>query len=743
MSNLLEGLNDMQLRAVTTTEGPLLILAGAGSGKTKVLTHRAAYILEQGLAMPWQILAITFTNKAAGEMVERIGKIVGEEKSKDMWIKTFHSAAVRILRRDIDKIGYTTNFNIYDANDQKRLIKDCLRELNLNEDNYPVKSVLSKISNAKDEMISCEEFAAKNLDFRGEKYALIYSLYQKKLKESNALDFDDLIAKTVELFKTNDEVLSYYQNKFKYIMVDEYQDTNNLQYELISLLAEKHRNLCVVGDDDQSIYKFRGANIRNILDFESEFTDAVNIKLEQNYRSTQTILDAANAVIANNIERKEKKLWTNLGEGEKIIVRTCEDQIDEAMYISQEIERLVAEGKYTYKDIAVLYRTNAQTRALEDNLSCPYRVLAGLRFYDTKEIKDILSYLRVIFNPHDDINLKRIINVPKRGIGDTTVEKISAFASTLGKSMYEVISDEKYVESFGRSSNKLTEFVRMIEELIEKVGSMPMSDYMDEVYAVTGYMDSLIAENNMDARSRIENLEEFKSKAYEYDKNVPEPTFEGFLDNISLVSDVDNYDQQQDAIVLMTLHSAKGLEFPVVFMCGLEKGLFPSYQSEGELDKLEEERRLCYVGITRAKEKLYMTYALQRIMYGKTESKVVSEFVGEIPEALLNRIDTIVRKYNMTGKPGASYSYGINSYFNENPTVLDVNAFIDKNTFKASQMPKVNDTYEKGERVSHRKFGEGMIVGVINKGDDTELEISFDKVGTRTLMASFAKLKKL
>ncbi|MBE7053888.1 MAG: ATP-dependent DNA helicase PcrA [Ruminococcaceae bacterium] len=743
MSNLLEGLNDMQRKAVTTTEGPLLILAGAGSGKTKVLTHRTAYILEQGLAMPWQILAITFTNKAAGEMVERIGKIVGEDSSKDMWIKTFHSAAVRILRRDIDKIGFTTNFNIYDANDQKRLIKDCLRELNLNEDNYPIKSILSKISNAKDEMISCDEFAAKNHDFRGEKYALIYKLYQKKLKESNALDFDDLIAKTVELFKTDESVLSYYQNKFKYIMVDEYQDTNNLQYELISLLAEKHRNLCVVGDDDQSIYKFRGANIRNILDFESEFTDAVNIKLEQNYRSTQTILDAANAVIANNIERKDKKLWTNVGEGEKITVRTCEDQIDEAMYISQEIERLVSSGKYTYKDIAVLYRTNAQTRALEDNLSCPYRVLAGLRFYDTKEIKDILSYLRVIFNPHDDINLKRIINVPKRGIGDTTVEKISAFASTLGKSMYEVISDEKYLENFGRSSAKLTEFVSMIEDLIEKVGSMPMSDYMDEVYEKTGYMESLVAENNMDAKSRIENLEEFKSKAFEYDKNAPEPTFEGFLDNISLVSDVDNYDQGQDAIVLMTLHSAKGLEFPVVFMCGLEKGLFPSYQSEGELDKLEEERRLCYVGITRAKEKLYITYALQRIMYGKTESKVVSEFVGEIPEVLLNRIDTIVRKYNVSGTSNASYSYGINSYINENPSLLDVNAFIDKNTYRASQMPKVTDVYSKGERVSHRKFGEGMIIGVSDKGDDVELEISFDKVGTRTLMASFAKLKKI
>ena len=741
MSNLLDGLNDRQKEAVTTTEGPLLILAGAGSGKTKVLTHRVAYILENNLAMPWQILAITFTNKAAKEMAERIEKIVGGDVSRDIWIKTFHSAAVRILRRDIDKIGFTTNFNIYDTSDQKRLIKDCLRELNLNEDNYPVKSIISKISSAKDEMIDCDEFAKRNSDFRGEKYALIYKMYQKKLKESNALDFDDLIAKTVELFKKDNEVLSYYQNKFKYIMVDEYQDTNNLQYELISLLAEKHRNLCVVGDDDQSIYKFRGANIRNILDFESQFTEAVNIKLEQNYRSTQTILDAANAVIANNLERKEKKLWTNLGEGEKITVRTCENQVDEAMYISGEIEKLVSEGKYTYKDFAILYRTNAQTRALEDNLSCPYRVLAGLRFYDTKEIKDILSYLRVVFNPHDDINLKRIINVPKRGIGDTTVEKISALASASGKSMYEIITDEKYLETIGRASSKIASFTEMLSSLIDDSQSMPIPDFIDSVYERTGYTESLILENTSEARGRIENLEEFKSKAYEYMTNVDEPTFEGFLDNISLVSDVDNYDDEQDAVVLMTLHSAKGLEFPVVFMCGLEKGLFPSYQSEGELDKLEEERRLCYVGITRAKEKLYITYALERIMYGKTESKVVSEFVGEIPEPLLNRIDTIVRKYNIGSKP--SYSYGMSYDSGDKPKKFDINAIIDKSTYRASQAPRLTDTYTKGERVRHKKFGEGMIIGVNDKGDDIQLEILFDNVGTRTLMASFAKLKKI
>lgn len=741
MINLLEGLNDRQKEAVTTTEGPLLVLAGAGSGKTKVLTHRVAYILENHLAAPWEILAITFTNKAAKEMCTRIENLVGDESS-DIWIKTFHSACLRILRRDIDKIGYTSNFNIYDTNDQKRLIKDCLRELNLNEDNYPVKSIMSKISSAKDEMIDCKEFARRNDDFRGEKYALIYALYQKKLKEYNAMDFDDLIAKTVELFNDNPDVLEYYQNKFKYIMVDEYQDTNNLQYIFVSMLAKKHRNICVVGDDDQSIYKFRGANIRNILDFEKQFDDAKNIKLEQNYRSTQTILDAANAVIANNFERKEKKLWTEQGEGEKIEVRTCSDQVDEAMYISGEIEKIVSSGKYSYKDIAILYRTNAQTRALEDNLSCPYRVLAGLRFYDTKEIKDILSYLRVIYNPNDDVNLTRIINVPKRGIGDTTVGKIAAFAESMGVSMFDIISDEKYIETLGRSSAKIREFANIINNLRGYIDNIPLVDFMDKVFTETGYVDSLIAENTAEARARIENLQEFKSKALEYEKNVDEPSFGGFLDNISLVSDVDNYDSEQDAIVMMTLHSAKGLEFPVVFMCGLEKGLFPSYQSEGELDKLEEERRLCYVGITRAREKLYITYALQRVMFGKTESKVVSEFVGEIPEKLLHRTDNIVRKQF------ASYGGGINYMSSDlfssanKKSDMDYSAIISKNVKSGAEM-KNSVTYKKGERVAHKKFGEGMIVGITESGDDMMLEILFDNVGTRNLMASFAKLKKL
>ncbi len=750
MSKLLEGLNDRQKEAVITTEGPLLVLAGAGSGKTTVLTRRVAHILEKDLAKPWEILAITFTNKAAKEMAERIESLVGEGISSQMWVKTFHSACLMILRRDIDKIGYSSNFNIYDTNDQKRLIKDCLKELNMNEDNYPVKSLLNAISSAKDEMTDPEKYARLHPDFRGEKYANVYRLYQKKLKDANAMDFDDLIFKTVELFRDNPDTLSYYQNKFRYILVDEYQDTNNMQYELTSMLAAKHKNICVVGDDDQSIYKFRGANIRNILDFEKQFPNAKNIKLEQNYRSTQNILSAANAVISNNIERKDKRLWTDKGDGDKIIIRTCEDQVDEAMYISREIDSLISQG-YRYSDIAILYRTNAQTRVFEDNLSCPYRVLSGLRFYDTKEIKDILAYLRVIYNPNDDINLKRIINVPKRGIGQSTIDKIDALASTVGKSMFEIITDENYASALGRSYKNLTEFASVINNLKDSIDTLSVTELMERVYADTGYVMSLLAENTPESKGRIENLDEFKSKAKEYEDNVENPTFAGFLDNISLVSDVDNYDSEQDAIVLMTLHSAKGLEFPVVFMCGLEQGLFPGYQSMESEDDMAEERRLCYVGITRAKTKLYITYALQRIMYGKTESKIISDFVSEIPRELTERLNNTIKRPQRDSYSSSSFGfdddYNMFSYSssskNSFSTASDVSSIIASTTFKASEAPKLSETYSKGERVSHKKFGEGMIVGVNEMDGDYQLEISFDNVGTRTLMASFAKLKKL
>ncbi len=738
MSALLEGLNNMQRQAVTTTEGPVLVIAGAGSGKTTVITRRIGYILEQHLARPWEILAITFTNKAAAEMLERVTKLI-PDIAGDIWIKTFHSACLRILRRDIDKLGYSSNFNIYDTADQKRLVKECIKQCMLNEENFPVKSVMGKISAAKNASISCEEFAVQNeADFRMKNYARIYTLYQKKLKENNALDFDDLIGMTVQLFEQYPDVLAYYQDKFKYIMVDEYQDTNNAQYRLVAQLAAKHKNLCVVGDDDQSIYKFRGADITNILDFERQFAGAVNIKLEQNYRSTQTILDAANGVISNNFQRKEKKLWTDAGAGEKILLRPCTDQVDEAMYIGREIETLVSSGQYRYGDIAILYRTNAQTRSFEENLTCPYRILSGLRFYDRKEIKDMLSYLRVLFNPADDVNLLRIINVPKRGIGDTTMDKISAMAASVDKSIYEIVTDPAYTEVLGRAAGKIHAFMEMMEDLRGQIDRVSVPELIDAVLDKSGYLDALLAEHTAEAAGRIENLEELKSKAVEYEKNVEEPSFAGFLDNISLVSDIDNYDEQQDAVVMMTLHSAKGLEFPVVFICGMEKGLFPSFQSEFDPEQIEEERRLCYVGITRAKKRLYLTYARTRTLYGKTESRVISGFVGEIPRELLTELEP-------ARKPRVEYHFTDNE---SAPSFQD----------KKKQLQSVLDTYgigvkkpvssasfslKKGDRVLHRKFGEGMITAIHETAGDTEIEVSFDNVGTRRLMASFAKLKKI
>lgn len=739
MSQLLQGLNNMQQQAVTTTEGPVLVIAGAGSGKTTVITRRIGYIIEQNLARPWEILAITFTNKAAKEMLERVTALI-PDIAGDIWIKTFHSACLRILRRDIDKLGYTSNFNIYDTADQKRLVKDCIKQCMLNEENFPIKSAMGKISAAKNASITCEEFAIQNeADFRMKNYARIYTLYQKKLKENNALDFDDLIGMTVQLFEQHPEVLTYYQNKFKYIMVDEYQDTNNAQYRLVAMLAGKHKNLCVVGDDDQSIYKFRGADITNILDFERQFAGAVNIKLEQNYRSTQTILDAANGVIAHNCQRKDKNLWTDAGAGEKILLRPCTDQVDEAMYIGREIENLVSSGEYRYSDIAILYRTNAQTRSFEENLTCPYRVLSGLRFYDRKEIKDMLSYLRVLFNPADDVNLLRIINVPKRGIGDTTMDKISAVAASVGKSIYEIVRDPLYAEVLGRAAGKIGAFMDMMEDLRDKIDVLSVSELFDEVLEQSGYIDALLAEHTPEAAGRIENLQEFKSKAVEYEKNVDEPTFAGFLDNISLVSDIDNYDETQDAVVMMTLHSAKGLEFPVVFLCGMEKGLFPSFQSEFDPEQVEEERRLCYVGITRAKRRLYLTHAKTRTLYGKTESRMVSGFVAEIPRALLTELEP-------PRKARVEYHFTDNETPRTNLADKKRNLQLVLDTYgigTPKPVPSGSFSFKKGDRVSHRKFGEGMITAITDTSGDTEIEVVFDNVGTRKLMASFAKLKKI
>lgn len=750
--SILEGLNSEQAQAVLTTDGPLLVLAGAGSGKTTVLTRRIAHIIEQKKARPWQILAITFTNKAAAEMLTRISKLVPDDAG-DMWIKTFHSACLRILRYDIKKMGtkYTSAFNVYDTNDQKRLVKDCIKASNVSEDMYPVKMLLSRISDCKNKGITPDEFENSVYDFKQKTIAKIYRLYQKRLEDNNSLDFDDLLNKTVELFTKCPDVLEYYQNKFKYILVDEYQDTNNIQYRLVALLAAKHRNLCVVGDDDQSIYKFRGADITNILDFEKQFKEAKTIKLEQNYRSTQTILDAANDVIKNNKGRKSKKLWTSSGEGDKITLSVLDDQISEASYINNCIEKLVHSGKYRYNDFAVLYRTNAQTRAFEENLTCPYRILAGLRFYDRKEIKDILAYLRIIYNPADDINLTRIINVPKRGIGDTTVSKIQALASSVGKSMFDIITDSEYDEALGRATLKIKEFVSVINDLIAKKNSVPVTALIDDMLQKTGYTDSVLAESPEEARSRIENIEEFRSKAYEYQNEVDAPTFEGFLDNISLVSDVDNLDSEQDAVVLMTLHSAKGLEFPVVFMCGMEKGLFPSQMSEMEEGGMEEERRLCYVGITRAKKKLYITAARYRTIYGTTSPQLLSPFVDEIPDELIDdasqKRNFIARNYDLSSTYSSyksSDNFSAESAFGK--PKMSVSSITDKYSMVTASALKTTTSdfsMKKGDRVHHRKFGDGMIVSVTPSGNDHLVEILFDNVGTKNLMASIAKLKKI
>ena len=752
MSELLNGLNDMQSKAVLATDGPLLVLAGAGSGKTTVLTRRIAYILSLKKARPWQILAITFTNKAAKEMQERISKLV-PESAGDMWIKTFHSACLRILRRDIDKLGYDTNFNVYDTNDQKRIAKQCLKDCFLNEDNYPVKTILAKISDCKNRGVSPEEYFKECTgDYHKTGYAKLYTQYQNILKANNSLDFDDLLWKTVELFEKNPDVLNYYQDKFKYILVDEYQDTNHIQYKLVAMLASAHRNICVVGDDDQSIYKFRGADVTNILDFEKQFNDAVVIKLEQNYRSTQNILDSANSVIANNKNRKSKNLWTDKKGGDLIHYRNLDDQIGEAVFINNTIESYVKSGEYKYSDFAVLYRTNAQTRSFEENLTCPYRILAGLRFYDRREIKDMLSYLRVLFNPNDDANLERIINVPKRGIGDTTVAKIASLASTVGKSMYQVMCDASYADAIGRSFSKISEFSAMLEDFRSKINKISTVELIDEIISRTGYIEALIAENSFEAQGRIENLEELKSKAMEYEQSVEEHSFEGFLDNISLVSDVDNYDAEQDAVVLMTLHSAKGLEFPVVFMCGMEYGLFPSLMSELEEGGKEEERRLCYVGITRAKKVLYMTSAKMRTTYGKTESRTPSPFIDEIPEHLFDD------KYSQNRRV-RTYSQNSDYSFNTQPKSDALPKFCFGATASKQSLGGIMNTYKmstasnmqantsfdikKGDRVKHKKFGEGLVIDVNPAGGDYQVEISFDNVGTRTLMASFAKLEKI
>ncbi len=640
--NYLEKLNPEQRDAVLHTEGPLLILAGAGSGKTRVLTFRIAYMIEEKGINPWNILAITFTNKAAQEMKERVGQLIGS--TQDMWISTFHAACARILRRDIEKLeGYKSNFVIFDTKDQESVIKECLKELNLNEKNFPFKAVSATISNAKNQLEDPNRFYQKSMhDIKMRKTAEIYMLYQKKLKKNNALDFDDILMKTVELFTLHPDLLSYYQNKFKYIMIDEYQDTNYCQYRLVSLLAKEHKNLCVVGDDDQSIYSWRGADIGNILNFEKDFPSAKVIKLEQNYRSTQTILDAANSVIKNNFGRKSKKLWTENETGGSIIFYNALDEWGEAHFISSEIKQHQDNYGKKLNDFAVLYRTNAQSRVIEEAFmsnGIPYRIIGGFKFYDRKEVKDVIGYLRLIQNPDEDVSLKRVINIPKRGIGNTTLEAIENYARQNDESLFEALLSIDEIEGVSKKARgNINEFVKLISGLMAAAEIKPPSAVLKELLDKSGFLESLEKEGDEESQSRAENIRELLSATLEFESKNPTAKLQQFLEQMALMSDIDNLETAAEAVVLMTLHSAKGLEFPVVFMSGMEEGVFPSQRSYFEEHQMEEERRLMYVGITRARETLYLTAAFERTIFGSTTYNIVSQFIKEIPKDLIIKV---------------------------------------------------------------------------------------------------------
>ncbi len=732
-------MNNMQQQAVFCTEGPLLILAGAGSGKTTVLVNRIAYILQSELCKPWQILAITFTNKAAGELKERICNAVPEGGS-DIWAATFHSTCARILRRYGDRIGFTSHFTVYGTDDQKKLVKDILKQLNYDEKMLPVKRVLNEISKAKDEMLTPQEMLKRaGYDNLKQSVAKVYEIYQSRLKTADAMDFDDMLCKTVELFQKCPDILEFYQNQFKYIMVDEYQDTNKVQYKFVSMLAAKYGNICVVGDDDQSIYKFRGATIENILSFENTFKGAKMIRLEQNYRSTQNILNAANGVISNNTMRKGKTLWTENAVGDKIEVHTSDSERDEAQFIAKTILDGVADGR-KFSDFAILYRMNAQSNSIEQALSrsgIPHRVIGGRRFYDREEIRDMVAYLQVINNPHDDVRLGRIINVPKRGIGATTLEKASEIAAGLGESIYSVIKDADVYPQLSRAATKLKSFVALIDGLMEAEQSRDYS--LAELYNLilehTDYEKYLKTEkDNPDVR--IENIEELSSNIIKFEEDyAEEASLSNFLEEISLQTDIDNYDAEADSSVMMTLHSAKGLEFPVVFIAGLEEGVFPSIATMMNPDELNEERRLAYVGITRAKEKLYITKAKSRMLMGHTSYNKVSRFVNEIPPELLNYTGEKKTFASTNGFSASSshISIGAGSKFTPNKSF---------NTFTKPAV-KSGTVYKKGDCVFHKVFGKGMIMKTEKMGNDTMLEVAFDKAGTKTLMANFSKMEKI
>lgn len=742
--SIYDTLNPPQREAVAQTEGPVLILAGAGSGKTRVLTHRIAYLMEEMGVNPWNILAITFTNKAAQEMRERVDKLVGFG-SESIWVSTFHSACVRILRRHIDNLGYDTNFTIYDTDDQKSLMKDVCRKLNIDTKVYKERSLLAQISHAKDELLTPDDMEMKAAgDYNMKKVASVYREYQAALRKNNALDFDDLIVKTVELFQNCGAVLEYYQERFKYIMVDEYQDTNTAQFKFISLLAQKYENLCVVGDDDQSIYKFRGANIGNILGFERVFPDAKVIRLEQNYRSTKNILNVANQVIANNTERKAKTLWTENEEGSKVHFRQFFNAYEEAEYVAGEIGKMKREGLGSYRDCAILYRTNAQSRIFEEKFiaaNIPYKLVGGVNFYARKEIKDLLCYLKTIDNARDDLAVQRIINVPKRGIGATTLGRVQDYADNMGISLYEALRVAEEVPSIGRSLSKIDGFVTFIQSLKSKADVLSVEELLQEVIDDTGYVAELEAEDTEESRARIENIDELISKTVAYQEAMEEQnqpaTLSGFLEEVALVADIDTVDPDQDYVLLMTLHSAKGLEFPKVFMVGMEDGIFPSHMtiSYGDDGELEEERRLCYVGITRAMKDLTLTCAQQRMIRGETQYNKVSRFVREIPRELVDLGHTIQEK-----KPKAEDLIPTPTKYSKMKEILQSRNYKPRE-FKVTKSGSLD--YEVGDTVRHIKFGVGIVKEIVEGGRDYEVTVEFDKVGVKKMFASFAKLKKI
>ena len=736
--SLFENLNPQQKEAVCHTEGPLLILAGAGSGKTRVLTHRIAYLIEEKGVNPWNIMAITFTNKAAEEMRERVDKIVGFG-SESIWVTTFHSTCVRILRRYIDRLGFDNRFTIYDTDDQKTVIKDICKRLNIDTKIYKERALMAQISHAKDQMVTPEEFELNyRADYQKQAVIQVYKEYQAQLRKNNALDFDDLIMKTVELFQCNPDVLDSYQERFRYIMVDEYQDTNLAQFQFVSLLASKYQNLCVVGDDDQSIYKFRGANIENILGFERVFADTKVIRLEQNYRSTKNILNAANEVIQNNTGRKAKTLWTENEEGSKVHLRQFLNGFEEAEYVVGDIAKKQREGQCRYCDCAILYRTNAQALLFEEKLlmaNIPYKLVGGINFYARKEIKDLLSYLKTVDNARDDLAVRRIINIPKRGIGAATLAKVQDYANENEISFYDALKEADKIPKIGRTTAKIEPFVTLIQTLRSEVPSFTIQELMNDIIERTGYVQDLILEDTDESRSRIENIDELITKIATYEEEHTHPTLSGFLEEIALIADIDTVEPGQDYVLLMTLHSAKGLEFPQVYLTGMEDGIFPSYMTVTSDDpgELEEERRLCYVGITRAMKDLTLTCAQQRMIRGQTQYNKVSRFVREIPREIVDMGHELPKKTTEDNTPK-------NNTYAQMREAFRAKAFQPRQ-FTVKKAEKLD--YQVGDTVRHMKFGVGTVKQIVEGGKDYEVTVEFEQVGVKKMFASFAKLKKI